>query len=315
MLGSPSKSPLLARLGGDTPKAKALRKIVDEDAEEEGNYITPRSVRERPKGLALPPMATANAAAVFRGASIPSSSSAPTLAQPSNRTLWQDATSSTIGTSSVGLSHSEIEDVTTADEVALPEPKHSLSTELPLPSFYSSLMSLHVALEHALVVHLATAGCSSATLQSSADSSSDSESDSGSGEGRERKKTKTVRLPNLISYTALRPLVERSGGRRLGPTELRRLASVWTDFHSKSKAAVENQEAKEEEEEVRGLGFIISKTRSMDPRTGRRALDWVSASSSKSNVPFANALLPLPSDSVESKSNPHHPRFVFHRRI
>uniref|UniRef100_V5EZ61 DNA replication factor Cdt1 C-terminal domain-containing protein n=1 Tax=Kalmanozyma brasiliensis (strain GHG001) TaxID=1365824 RepID=V5EZ61_KALBG len=141
--------------------------------------------------------------------------------------------------------------VLTEEEVQLPEPKHALSTDLPLPSFYSSILTLHMALEHALVVHLATAGCATATLDSSSSDQSETH--------------KIVRLPNLISYTALRPLVERSGGRRLGPTELRRLASVWSDFHRSSP---------EEVEEVRGLGFIISKTRSMDTRTGRRALDW-----------------------------------------
>ncbi|SPO24271.1 uncharacterized protein UTRI_03539 [Ustilago trichophora] len=262
VLGSPSKSPLLAKLG-DTPKEQALRRIVDED--EEG-YITPRGVRERAKGLGLPQMATQAGAAVFRGAQLPASSSLPSLAQ--RKVEEPHATS---GLPSNGLSHTEVDsEGTTAEEVDLPALKHTLSADLPLPSFYSSLMTLHVALEHALVVHLATAGCSSATLQSSSSTSSDSDSDS---DLTPRKKTKTVRLPNLISYTALRPLVERSGGRRLGPTELRRLASVWVDFH-RTSSKPNFAPAEEEEEEVRGLGFIITKTRSMDPRTGRRALDW-----------------------------------------
>ncbi|SPO23927.1 uncharacterized protein UTRI_03539_B [Ustilago trichophora] len=261
VLGSPSKSPLLAKLG-DTPKEQALRRIVDED--EEG-YITPRGVRERAKGSGLPQMATQAGAAVFRGAQLPASSSLPSLVQ--RKVENSHATSSLV---SSGLSHTEVDsESTTAEEVELPAPKHTLSADLPLPSFYSSLMTLHVALEHALVVHLATAGCSSATLQSSSSTSSDSDSDS---DLTPRKKTKTVRLPNLISYTALRPLVERSGGRRLGLTELRRLASVWVDFHRTSSRP--DLAPAEEEDEVRGLGFIITKTRSMDPRTGRRALDW-----------------------------------------
>lgn len=272
VLGSPSKSPLLARAQGGSAREQALRKIVAEDIEEdEEAVITPRSVREKAKGLDLPPMATANAAAVFRGASIPASSSAsaPQLAQ--RKQVERQVAS----LPSSGLSHTEVDTESIRDtEVQLPEPKHALSSDLPLPSFYSSLLTLHIALEHALVVHLATAGCSSATLQScSSSSSSDEESDTDRTPSRtrtERKLTKTVRLPNLISYTALRPLVERSGGRRLGPTELGRLASVWVDFqrsqHPPSEAS--------EEEQVRGLGFIISKTRSMDPRTGRRALDW-----------------------------------------
>ena len=263
VLGSPSKSPLLSKLG-DTPKEQALRRIVDED--EEG-YITPRGVRQRPKGVPLPPMATQNAAAVFRGAQLPSSSSAPSLVRPK-----VEEPPASLASSYSGLSHTETEsqESTLAEEVELPTPKHTLSADLPLPSFYSSLMKLHVALEHALVVHLATAGCSSATLQSSATSTSSDESDS---DLTPRKSTKTVRLPNLISYTALRPLVERSGGRRLGPTELKRLASVWVDFQ-RSAANSTSTHTAEDEEEVRGLGFIISKTRSMDPRTGRRALDW-----------------------------------------
>ena len=259
MLGSPSKSPLLTKLD-NTPKGQALRRIVDEDDE---GYLTPRSVRQKPKGLPLPPLATQNAAAVFRGAQLPASSSAPSLGQAND----VPASSSAIAS---GLSYSEVDSssvpLAEEDEAKLPQPKHALSSDLALPSFYSSLMSLHVALEHALVVHLATAGCASATLESSTQSSDDDNSDT--DQPIQRKRTKTVRLPNLVSYTALRPLVERSGGRRLGPTELKRLASVWLDFQRSSKSA------KEEEEEVRGLGFIISKTRSMDARTGRRALDW-----------------------------------------
>lgn len=260
-LGSPSKSPLLARLG-DTPKDKALRSIVDED---DDSYITPRSVRQRPKGVPLPPLATQKAAAVFRGASIPSSSSATSISQRQHKDLFHTGPFSSLA--AVSSSQSEVESETdrAADEADLPEPKHALSTQLPLPSFYSSLMTLHVALEHALVVHLATAGCASATLESSVQTSSDSDSESNAAFGARRKATKTVRLPNLISYTALRPLVERSGGRRLGPTELRRLANVWLDFQRQSSDAVD---------EVRGLGFIIGKTRSIDTRTGRRALDW-----------------------------------------
>ncbi len=260
-LGSPSKSPLLARLG-DTPKDKALRTIVDEDDE---SYITPRSVRQRPKGVPLPPLATQNAAAVFRGASIPSSSSAPSISQRQRKDLFHTGPFS--GLAAISSSQNEVESETDPadDEADLPDPKHALSTQLPLPSFYSSLMTLHVALEHALVVHLATAGCASATLESSVQTSSDSDSESDTAFGATRKATKTVRLPNLISYTALRPLVERSGGRRLGPTELRRLANVWLDFQRQSSDAVD---------EVRGLGFIIGKTRSIDTRTGRRALDW-----------------------------------------
>ncbi|CBQ69472.1 conserved hypothetical protein [Sporisorium reilianum SRZ2] len=260
MLGSPSKSPLLSKLG-DTPRGQALRRIVDEDDE---GYITPRGVRQRPKGMTLPPMATQNAAAVFRGAPLPASSSAPSLSQL--ETLSQPASSSSSSSSSAGLSHSEIDPFADEDATELPTPKHALSSDLTLPSFYSSLMTLHVALEHALVVHLATAGCASATLESSsAQSSSDDDlSDADQPHHTPRKRTKTVRLPNLISYTALRPLVERSGGRRLGPTELKRLASIWGDF----------RRSHDDADEVRGLGFIVSKTRSMDARTGRRALDW-----------------------------------------
>lgn len=267
VLGSPSKSPLLARAQGGSAREQALRRIVAEDIEEDEEVvITPRSVRERARGAGLPPMATVNAAAVFKGASIPYSSSAPHLAQ--GKQVEREVASLPIS----GLSHTEVGSESKVTEVDLPEPKHTLSSDLPLPSFYSSLLTLHMALEHALVVHLATAGCSSATLQSSPSaSSSDEESDTdrtpSSRTRGERKLTKTVRLPNLISYTALRPLVERSGGRRLGPTELRRLASVWVDFQRCQNPA-------EVEEEVRGLGFIISKTRSMDPRTRRRALDW-----------------------------------------
>lgn len=253
VLGSPSKSPLLARLG-DSLRDQALKQIVDEDEE---SLITPRSVRERPKGLPLPPLATRNAAAIFRGAQLPASSSAPSLLHRHAQQQREEEVASPSASSS-GLSHSELDTEPAVDEKSPPEPKHTLSSGLSLPTFYSSLLTLHIALEHALVVHLATAGCSSATLQTSSPPSSSSDPSS----------PRLVRLPNLISFSSLRPLVERSGGRRLGPTELRRLASVWLDFHPTSSSSIE------EVGEVKGLGFIISKTRSLDPRTGKRALDW-----------------------------------------
>lgn len=249
-LGSPHKSPLGRTNGNEA----TLRRVSQEQDEE--NYLTPRSIRQKPKGLTLPPLATQTAAAIFRSghsgepkpvSQLSSSASLPSLLNPPPVVKGEPV----------------------AEEAPLPLPAHQLSPDLPLPDYYASLLKLHEALEHALVFQLATAGCSSASLQQEAESDPESDDDLPAklkmGPRKPRNSSKTVRLPNLITYSVLRPRVEQSGKRRLGPTELKRLASVWLNFPEALGATPD---------EVKGLGLLITKTRTEDPTTGRKIVDW-----------------------------------------
>ena len=229
------------------PRNTARRIMGDED----DTYLTPRAVRERPKSLGSAPLIGPSTAAQFKAGhdGKPMTTTSSAINTPSTSRIINRLPDLSTPTSKSSLQPSSLRIEAPEPEPALPDLKHQLAADLPLPTHYSSLMTLHVALEHALLVHLATSGASAASLNSG-------ESDMNESISR------TVRLPNLITYTALRPLVERTGGRRLGPTELRRLASVWTDFHS------------DDSNEVHGLGFIVSKTRALDARTGRRVWDW-----------------------------------------
>jgi hypothetical protein len=77
-----------------------------------------------------------------------------------------------------------------------------------------------------------------------------------------------VSIPNLITYTNLRPIVENSCGRRLGINEFSKLVGIWSD----GEESVSSLEKKEDE--IRGLGFIVNKTRTLDPKTGKKVWDW-----------------------------------------
>lgn len=78
---------------------------------------------------------------------------------------------------------------------------------MELPPHHATLLSLHSAIEHALVVHLATAGTSGSAIDERA--------------------SEYIRVPDLITYTALRPLVERSCGRQFAKDDLARLVWLW----------------------------------------------------------------------------------------
>ena len=68
----------------------------------------------------------------------------------------------------------------------------------------------------------------------------------------------TIAIPQLISFSVLRPLVERSSGRKFGKNELARLLWIWG-----VAPASENNTNQEP-----NIGFTISKARI-------RSLDWM----------------------------------------
>lgn len=109
---------------------------------------------------------------------------------------------------------------------------------LALPRHLASLYALHAAIEHSLVVHLATAGTGGSPI------------DESSPDG-------TVSIPHLITYSTLRPLVEKSSGRNLSPKDLSRLLWIWSKGGKKD------------------IGLTMSTKRVVDPLRGTRpVLDY-----------------------------------------
>lgn len=240
--------------------------------------ITPRKVREQPpKGVSPASFATPTKAAKFddpftstprikptRSAGIfsslikPSSVGEPRPATSSDEdNPFLDSSPATSSSSVFAASHSTM-------PAGIPEAAYRISASLPLPPHYNSLYLLHTGIEHALVVHLATTGLASSSIDSTfTDSMGQS----------------VVRLPNLITYTALRPLVERTAGRRLGPVELARLMYLWSNGRLPSQDAPRGASnapvapAGKEQEALSGLGFILARQRSLDAN-GRRKWDW-----------------------------------------
>ncbi|KAH9824837.1 hypothetical protein DFH28DRAFT_1143807 [Melampsora americana] len=120
-----------------------------------------------------------------------------------------------------------------------------------LPSTYTNLLSLHTALERALLLHLATEG-SHATLTTVHKPSSKLTGDNRmrTPEPEEEEEIQTFRLLNLISWSTLRTMVERGSGKSFTENELSQLLWVWQREESKG----------EERKEMKGgMGFIISR--------------------------------------------------------
>lgn len=109
---------------------------------------------------------------------------------------------------------------------------------LALAPQIASLYALHAAIEHSLVVHLATMGTGGSPINHSAVDGS-------------------ISIPHLITFSALRPLVEKSSGRRLASEDLSRLLWIWKMKGEKD------------------IGLTVSTKRVIDPlRSARPILDY-----------------------------------------
>ncbi|CAO1633409.1 unnamed protein product [Sympodiomycopsis kandeliae] len=249
--------------------------------------ITPRKVRQRPSGIDPPSFATPTKAAHFddpfatprpkptisagifsslaKGGSTlaPSASSHSRGPHVSNHS--SDEENPFLDSSSVSLTASTFKQIPT-----LP---YAISPGLPLPPHFNTILLLYAALEHALVVHLATTGTAGSSTSSMDSTLTDSFGQS------------VVRLPNLITFSALKPLVERTAGRRLGSVELAKLMYVWSNGRLESAPAVNTTTAPTKAVEsgptggtttadtLAGLGFLIGRQRCLDAN-GRRRWDW-----------------------------------------
>ncbi|GAA5897180.1 hypothetical protein JCM8208_003748 [Rhodotorula glutinis] len=123
----------------------------------------------------------------------------------------------------------------------------------PLPPALAALLSLHSAVERALILHLSTSGSGS----SLASTLSDLDPDSG---------TAQLRMPNLVDLATLGRMLE-STGKRCGEDELRRLVWAWqgADDPASPRANVNGGVGVGvgggADDEVGGMGFIVSRAR------------------------------------------------------
>jgi len=133
-----------------------------------------------------------------------------------------------------------------AAHIASPLP-YALSSSLPLPAAFVQLLELHTAVEQSLLVHIATHGAP--TAEPVPDD------------------TARVRIPHVITFQKLRPMVERTTRRTLDAASFRRLAWIWSHAPGVPTDTTGAYDAG-------GMGFLVSCVRTLHPTTQRRTLDW-----------------------------------------
>jgi len=133
-----------------------------------------------------------------------------------------------------------------AASIASPLP-YGLDSALPLPTAYEQLLELHTAVEQSLLVHIATHGAPMAEPVPD--------------------DTLRVRIPHVITFQKLRPMVERTTRRTLDAASFRRLAWIWS--HAPGVPADTSGAY-----DAGGMGFLVSCVRTLHPTTRRRTLDW-----------------------------------------
>ncbi|KAI7939441.1 hypothetical protein MJO29_014177 [Puccinia striiformis f. sp. tritici] len=170
-----------------------------------------------------------------------------------------------------------------------------------MPSSFANLLALHNALEKALLLHLATQGASAAmtvvsTIPSQASTTPDQRMVTPEPESQQQQRSrragtpdqededqiiKTFRLESLVSWPVIKPIVERGSGKSFGERELAQLLWLWQNDPDQSRTHDTKQTQKRKRTSTRddstdkleldsskeqvGMGFIISRIRSLDP--------------------------------------------------
>ncbi|PWN37089.1 uncharacterized protein FA14DRAFT_169978 [Meira miltonrushii] len=209
---------------------------------------------------------------------LPSSPSSKIVSTPPSRRLFADELSSEERVASTSKSNEELQPALKRAKRSFPEPEEeeylnpfiggfyasprterttqasfinpstssdiqlSASKSLPFPAHHATLIALHSAVEYALVVHLASVGTAGSTIEND---------------------SKSIAIPHLISFSVLRPLVERSSGRKFSKNELARLLWIWG-----AAPANETNSTAVSQIQKNNIGFTISKARI-------RSLDWM----------------------------------------
>ena len=128
-------------------------------------------------------------------------------------------------------------------EELLPYATHS---SLPLPSAFQQLVTFHKAVEQALLVHMATHGAPAAEPCTSSP-------------------RRRVVIPHVLTFQRLRMMVERTCRRTFDINDFRRLVWIWS--HAPGMPS-------ETTDDTGGMGFLVTRTRSMDVHTRRKTYDW-----------------------------------------
>ncbi|PWN39093.1 hypothetical protein IE81DRAFT_332584 [Ceraceosorus guamensis] len=244
----------------------------DEREAQEEELLTTKDVRESATGRSLTSFATPNGPAIFR-----TPSSAPRLSLTSNAVSRARLSTST-STNAIQASSAKSLDFSSG-----PFP-FDLSPDLPLPQHYATLLALHSALEHALVAHLAVKGPGGSSEDATfaplspqpnfGRSKLSREATSAAGDRRDAETSKMIRLPGLLTYGALRPVVERASGRDFTPRQLALLAAIWSmDDDEASSSNKSGDSSEEAQHKSAGIGLLLSRTRTLDAR-GRKCWDW-----------------------------------------
>ena len=128
-------------------------------------------------------------------------------------------------------------------EELLPYATHS---SLPLPSAFQQLVTFHRAVQQALLVHMATHGAPAAEPCTSSP-------------------RRRVVIPHVLTFQRLRMMVERTCRRTFDINDFRRLVWIWS--HAPGMPS-------ETTDDTGGMGFLVTRTRSMDVHTRRKTYDW-----------------------------------------
>lgn len=141
------------------------------------------------------------------------------------------------------------QDMASSDRAArrMEEPlPYATNSSLPLPSAFQQLVTFHKAVEQALLVHMATHGAPAAEPCTSSP-------------------RRRVVIPHVLTFQRLRLMVERTCRRTFDINDFRRLVWVWSHAPGVPR---------ETSMDTGGMGFLVTRTRSMDVHTRRKTYDW-----------------------------------------
>ncbi|WFC99054.1 hypothetical protein MYAM1_001790 [Malassezia yamatoensis] len=123
---------------------------------------------------------------------------------------------------------------------------------LRLPNHLQFLLDAHVAVEQSILVHMATFGAPAA-------------------ERHDEFGESCLRITNVIQFHTLQPMVERTLRRNFTLADFKRLVWVWS--HAPGSNANHTAPASKPND-LGGMGFLVSRARTIDPNTRRKAYDY-----------------------------------------
>ena len=130
---------------------------------------------------------------------------------------------------------------------------YTFDDALPLPNHLQFLLDAHVAVEQSILVHMATSGAPAA-------------------ESHDDGLARCLRIANVIHFHTLRPMVERTLRRTFTMADFKRLVWVWS--HAPGSDTQLPSSPAPMPMEVGGMGFVVSRARTIDSHTHKRIYDY-----------------------------------------